>query len=89
MRKYFVDYGNVEYMTISLDNARKIANSKGKPLEIYSMVECSKDCFMASSKQIELLEASEQSEQIEQAETNEQFEQPKEPKEQIEQMFLF
>lgn len=89
MRKYFVDYGNVEYMTISLDNARKIANAKGKPLQIYSMVECSKDCFMASSKQIEPLEASEQIEQAEQTnEPNEQID-PKEPNEQIEQMFLF
>ena len=85
MRKYFINYGNLEYMTISLDNARKIAIANGKPLEIYSMVECSKDCFLATSKQIE---------------PNEQFEQqPKEPmssqksqKEQIElneQMLLF
>ena len=86
MKKYFVDYGNVEYMTISLDNARKIANSKGKPLQIYSMVEVSKDCFLASSKQAEQIE------QIEQIESNEQIEQTKEPNEQIElneQMLLF
>lgn len=67
-------------MTISLDNARKIANANGKPLQIYSMIECSKDCFLATSKQIEPLEPNEQIEQAEQ---------PKEPNEQIEQMFLF
>ena len=85
MRKYFIDYGNVEYMTISLDNARKIANSNGKPLQIYSMVECSKDCFLATSKQIELLEASEQSEQQIEEQPNDQIEQI----ELNEQMLLF
>lgn len=82
MRKYFVDYGNVEYMTISLDNARKIANANGKPLQIYSMVEISRDCFDASTKQIERFEQADPNEQIE------QFEQI-EPKEQNEQMLLF
>lgn len=86
MRKYFINYGNVEYMTISLDNARKIANANGKPLQIYSMVECSKDCFEETSKQIEQIEPNEQVEQSEQPkepnEQNEQFEQ-------AEQMLLF
>ena len=87
MRKYFIDYGNVEYMTISLDNAWRTAKSEGKPLQIYSMVEISRDCFDASTKQIEQLEPNEQFKQIEQP--KEPNEQPKEPKKQIEQLFLF
>ena len=96
MRKYFINYGNVEYMTISLDNARKIANTNGKPLQIYSMVETNiinsevqqqfVDDLLLPPDEVLNITAEKQIEQIEpneQVEQSEQIEQ--QPNEQIEQ----